>query len=144
MARQGLRIRNDAGVDPEIKAAVIAFSKWIRQNYDFPVRIVVYIKNKKYIKAMDGELVSATCFLPYSKSVEPYARVSVGDYEKVKEKRGRDNALAGILTSVTHELTHYFRWIDDSEYDDIKREERKACRLARKIVNDYATTREHP
>lgn len=113
MARQGLRIRNDAGVDPEIKA-------------------------------MDGELVSATCFLPYSKSVEPYARVSVGDYEMVKEKRGRDNALAGILTSVAHELTHYFRWIDDSEYDDIKREERKACRLARKIVNDYATTREHP
>lgn len=144
MARQGLRIRNDAGVDPEIKAAVNAFSKWIRQNYDFPVRIVVYIKNKKYIKAMDGELVSATCFLPYSKSVEPYARVSVGDYEMVKEKRGRDNALAGILTSVAHELTHYFRWIDDSEYDDIKREERKACRLARKIVNDYATTREHP
>ncbi len=144
MARQGLRIRNDAGVDPEIKAAVIAFSKWIRQNYDFPVRIVVYIKNKKYIKAMDGELVSATCFLPYSKSVEPYARVSVGDYEMVKEKRGRDNALAGILTSVAHELTHYFRWIDDSEYDDIKREERKACRLARKIVNDSATTREHP
>ncbi len=144
MARQGLRIRNDAGVDPEIKAAVIAFSKWIRQNYDFPVRIVVYIKNKKYIKAMDWELVSATCFLPYSKSVEPYARVSVGDYEKMKEKRGRDNALAGILTSVAHELTHYFRWIDDSEYDDKKREERKACRLARKIVNDYATTREHP
>ena len=33
MARQGLRIRNDAGVDPEIKAAVIAFSKWIRQNF---------------------------------------------------------------------------------------------------------------
>lgn len=144
MVRQGLRIRNDAGVDPEIKAAVIAFSKWIRQNYDFPVRIVVYIKNKKYIKAMDGELVSATCFLPYSKSVEPYARVSVGDYEMVKEKRGRDNALAGILTSVAHELTHYFRWIDDSEYDDIKREERKGCRLARKIVNDSATTREHP
>ncbi len=144
LPRSGLRIRNEKDVDREIKRAVIEFAQWVRKHYDFPVRIVVYIKNRKLIKAMDGEMVSATCFLPFSKEVEPYARVSVGDYETVKEKRGQDNALAGILCSVAHELTHYFRWLSDEEFDDEEKEEKTVSRLARRMVNSYSETREHP
>lgn len=143
-ARSGLRIRNEKDVDFEIKRAVIEFAQWVRKNYDFSVRIVVYIKNREFIKAKDGELVSATCFLPCSKNVEPYARVSIGNYEEEKRRSGIDNALAGILCSAAHELTHYFRWMNDEEFEDNEKEERVVSRMAKRMIKSYATTREHP
>ena len=32
------------------------FGKWLRKEYFFPIRVPVYVKGKKYIKAMDGEM----------------------------------------------------------------------------------------
>ncbi|MCB6415509.1 hypothetical protein LI221_10615 [Faecalimonas umbilicata] len=59
------------------------------------------------------------------------------------ERVGKDNALAGILHSITHELSHYYQWIKD--YDiDIEKSERQAKYYATVIVEDYAETREHP
>lgn len=92
---------------------------------------------------MDGELVSATFFEPVNRQDEPYARIATGDYQQLKEKIGRDNALASILLSVAHELTHYFQWINDIRLTAIG-EERQASRYARFILDEYADVVEHP
>ena len=141
--RNGLRIRNDAGLHPEVKRACTEFACWLRKEEKFPIRITVYIKNVSHIKALDGEMVSATCFLPFSKSEEPYAKVSAGDFESEMKKIGKDNALAEILHSVAHELTHYFCWINDDDMTDDE-EECYAKEYADWLLDSYAMTREHP
>ena len=141
--RSGLRLRFETGVDPEVKRACQEFCKWLRREYFFPVRVPIYVKAAEQIKAMDGDMVSGTCFLPYDRKEEPYIRVSAGDYYEMEKRRGQDNALAAILMSIAHELTHYFQWINNLELTPIG-EERQASAYAGFILDEYAETREHP
>lgn len=141
--RSGIRICADNDVNSEVKRACKEFIKWLRSQYYFPMRVPIYLKNTKQIKAMSGEMVSATFFGPFDKKQEPYIRVSVGDYEDLLIQRGKDNALAAILHSIAHELSHYFQWIKDCNITD-KQRERQATYYAEQILYDYAETRDHP
>ena len=61
----------------------------------------------------------------------------------MKEKNGQDNALAAILGSIIHELTHYFQWVNDLQLTEIGIE-RQAKNYVKIILSEYAETREHP
>ena len=88
-------------------------------------------------------MASATFFFPFDTNDEPYARVATGDYFELLEKRGKDNALASILSSIAHELTHYFQWINGINLTEMGAE-RQATAYARFILDEYAETRKHP
>lgn len=141
--RKGVRLRCDKDIDPEVRRACKEFCKWLRTEYEFPVRVPIYLKNSSRLKAMDGEMASATFFVPYDQYQEPYIRVAVGDYQELLKKRGKDNALAAYICSMAHELTHYFQWVNGIELTPIG-EERQAVRYAGLILDKYAETREHP
>lgn len=141
--RYGLRLRFDEDVDVEVKRACKEFCIWLRKEYYFPQRVVIYFKSSKVIKTKAGEMVSATFFEPFDKNVEPYIRISTGDYQDLLIRRGKDNALAAILCSIAHELTHYFQWINDIKLTEVGAE-RQATRYANLVVDEYSQTREHP
>jgi hypothetical protein len=137
--RSGLRLRFEQGINSEVRRALLEFSRWLRSQVDFPIRVVAYIKCARRLKSMDGEICSATFFQPYDKDVEPYIRVSTGDYLELLDRRGKDNALAAILHSLAHEVAHYEQWVNDRP-TSCKGAANKATRLVKK----YALTREHP
>ena len=132
--RTGLRLRFENGVNTEVKRACMEFCQWLRKEYYFPQRVVIYFKKSEKIKAQDGDMVSATFLGPYDRNLEPYIRVSTGDYEEILARRGKDNALAAILMSVAHELTHYYQWVNDIELTNIG-EERQAKNYASFIID---------
>ena len=148
--RKGIRLRFEKGIDPEVKRASMKFVNWLRTQYEFPMRVPIYFKASKTITAMDGEEVSATFFGPYDKTQEPYIRVSTGDYEDLLKKmdQNQDNALAAILRSIAHELSHYFQWLKDiDDFTDEKmdeKRERQALYYSREIIYDYADVTDHP
>lgn len=141
--RYGMRLRCDRDIDPEVRRACKEFCKWLRLKYEFPVRIPIYLKNSAMIRAMDGEMVSATFFGPYDKYQEPYIRVAVGDYQELLKKKQKDDILASYICSIAHELTHYYQWLNGVELTPIG-EERQAGRYASLILKKYAETRKHP
>lgn len=141
--RMGVRLKSDAMVDPEVKRACREFLVWLRRQYVFPIRVPIYLKAVEKIEARDGEMVSATCFLPFDKCVEPYIRIAVGDYYAIRAKKGQDTALAAILSSIAHELTHYFQWVNDITLTLIG-EERQATQYSISILDEYAQTRDRP
>ena len=141
--RTGVRIRFDKNVDTEVKRSCKEFIAWLRKQYFFPQRVLIYIKATEKIKAVDGDLVSATCLLPFDKKMEPYIRVSTGTYYELKERKGQDNALATILHSIAHELTHYYQWVNDISLTEVGME-RQAKAYAGFIIDEYSQTREHP
>ena len=61
------------------------------------------------IEATDGDYVSALFVEPFMGPEYPHIYIAVGDYDVQKKEAGQDNALGGILRSVAHELTHYYR-----------------------------------
>ncbi|MDF2536093.1 MAG: tetratricopeptide repeat protein [Bacillales bacterium] len=141
--RSGLRLVCDSGIDSEVRRACKDFFKWLRTEYYFPIRVPVYVKHTHKIMARDGELVSATFLGPFDRDVEPYIRVAVGDYQDILKNRGKDNALASILGSIAHELTHYFQWVNNINLTEFGYE-RQATKYAKYILEEYADTREHP
>jgi len=142
--RTSLRMRFDKDVDSEVRRACKEFAAFLRKEYFFPIRVVVYIKNKPRIMAMDGDIVYGTFWsMDDDYSVEPHIRVAAGDYNDLVTKWGKDSALTVILLTIAHELTHYFQWINALKLTSIGME-RQATRYARYILDEYAETREHP
>ena len=141
--RTGLRLRFDRHVDPEVRAACIAFCGWMRTEYYFPLRLPVYVKSARRVRTMDGDFVCGSFFEPANYKDEPYIRIATGDFPELLGEIGRDNALASILWTMAHEITHYFQWINALDLTDVGRE-RQASRYAKYILSEYAETREHP
>jgi hypothetical protein len=138
--RPGLRIRCEQGVYPEVRRACLEFAKWLRIEFEFPIRVVVYLKKDYQIKSrFDKELVSGIFLGPFDKSEEPYIRIATGDYLELLAENGQDDALAAILGTIAHELGHYYQWIDDLELD-----EEGAENNSEYMIDLYAETRDHP
>lgn len=142
--RTGLRLRFDKDIDSEVRRACKEFAVFLRREYFFPIRVVVYIKNVKKLTAMDGDKVYGTFWSMYDDyNIEPHIRVAAGDYTDLCHKWGKDSALTAILSTIAHELTHYFQWINALKLTPIG-QERQATNYARYILDEYAETREHP
>jgi len=137
--RTGIRIRGGRG-NPHVRAALVRFAKWLRQEYEFPIRVPVYLFPSKQIVTMHGDRVSASFFAPFDRSVEPFIRIATGDYAQLKKELGRDNALAAFLQSLAHELVHYQQWVATGGTS----ERGGVIRQAQRIVQRYAQTTDHP
>jgi hypothetical protein len=136
--RTGIRIIGHRG-HPEVKDALIRFAKWLRNNYEFPIRVPVYLRPECELISMHGEQCSASFFAPWDQKVEPYIRIATGEYEAEKKEFGRDNALAGYLGSLAHEVVHYQQWVKDNNVHD-----RGVVVKASNMVKRYSYTVDHP
>ena len=141
--RNSLRLRFEKDINLEVRRACTQFARWLRREFYFPIRVTIYFKNNPIIIARDGQHVSATFLRPSSKDDEPYIKIATGDYQELFIKWGKDNALAAILGTISHELTHYFQWLNNINLTEIG-EERQAINYGYKIVYEYSQTREHP
>jgi hypothetical protein len=111
----------------------------LRSQVEFPIRLPVYLTAGERVRTVDGQLASASIFLPWSRKVEPYIRVATGDYNVLRRARGRDNALAAYLSSLSHEIVHYKQWVETGRVS-----ERGVVTKARGLVEKYARTVDHP
>lgn len=137
---KGIRVRYPKDMDGRLKGFFCDFVKWLRCRYAFPVRVNVYLKNTEQIRAMDGEYVSAAIFTPFDRSETPYIRIAVGDFYELREKHGEFNALCSTVSSLAHELTHYYQWLSGEEKSEVC-EERQARYYARKKVYEFLEER---
>ena len=122
-----------------MRAALIRFARWLRREFEFPIRVPVYLFPSEHIVTMHGDRVSASFFAPFNRSVEPFIRIATGDYPQLSKELGRDNALAAFLQSLAHELVHYEQWVATGETS-----ERGVTRRAQRIVERYSLTTDHP
>jgi len=136
--RTGIRIRGHRG-HPEVRGALIRFARWLRKNYEFPIRVPVYLSPHKEIVTIDGNKAEVSFFAPYDRNVEPYIRIATGDYPAEKREQGRDNALASYICALAHQVIHYQEWVETGELWE-KGVERKATAILRR----YELTTDHP
>ena len=136
--RAGIRILGARG-HPEVRGALVRYAGWLRREYDFPIRVPVYLSLKERIVTVDGEVVTASFFAPWNRSVEPYIRIATGDYLALKRQRGRDDALAAFITSLNHEVVHYQQWVKTGRVW-----ERGVDRKAMAMLQAYAATVDRP
>lgn len=141
--RKGIKIDFDKEVNMDLRNAIKTMIAWLRTEYEFPIRVRIYIKKDLLVKATDGDRVSDFFFWPANRYDEPYIKLAAGDYNELLERLGRDDAIATILIALLQEITHYFQWINGLEFADPSLDE-QAKKCARAVLNDYADTRDHP
>lgn len=134
--RIGLRMHYDRHINNFLKCILVHYVNWIRKNYQFPIRINVYIKNRSQIKALDSSSVSATFFGPFDRLQEPYIKVAVGDFNDWIKETDLFQAVCSVLSSLAHEFTHYYQWVNNFNLTEVQ-EERQANYFSRKIVYLY-------
>ena len=117
---------------------MVRYARWLRRRFEFPIYIPVYLLPGQVVRTMHGEECSASIFLPWSRKQEPYIRVATGDYPKLKRERGRDNAIAAFLVSLSHEVLHYRQWIETGNSTE-RGVVTKASRLVRQYAREVAT-----
>lgn len=138
MRRSGLRIIGSRG-NPVVARSCVRYARWLRRNYDFPIRVPVYLAPGKTVRCHDGREGSASFFGPFRRDEEPFICIATGDYEELLAERGRDNALAAYLHSFSHEVLHYLQWLKKG-----RASERGVNRTASRMVEKYAQTTRHP
>lgn len=143
VTRSGLRVYFEKDVHGDVKRACKDMIKWLRSQYVFPKRVRLYVKASKRIKSMYGDMVCGTFFRPIDREVEPYIRIATGDYLDLVSECGEADALAAIIWTILHELTHYYQWLNDIELTPIG-EERQATQYANRMLYEYAQTRDTP
>ncbi|HEX3655750.1 MAG TPA: hypothetical protein VHV55_08095 [Pirellulales bacterium] len=98
-----------------MRDALIRYASWLRSQHHFPVRIPVYLlPGEKFVTA-ENETVVSSFFAPFDRSQEPYIRIATGDFPQLRRDRGRANALAAFILSLSRQLTHYWQWVRTGE-----------------------------
>lgn len=49
---------------------------------------------------------------------EPYIKVATGDFTKGKQEYGVFQMLFNTLNTLSHEIQHYYQWLDDELFDE--------------------------
>lgn len=141
--RSGIYLRIEKNVNDDVKKSLKKFAKWLRKNYKFPIRLPIYVKATDYVKTKDGDYVVGSFFEPNDYFTEPYIKISTGDYEDLLNEIGKDNALASFIYTLSHEITHYYQWINRVE-KSVDDREIEADYYGDYILQQYADCVESP
>ncbi len=134
--RSGLRVVTRRG-HRLLRGAALRYATWLRAHYEFPMRVPIYLLPGKTVRTMHGERCSASFFAPWSPKDEPHIRIATGDYPELLRELGRDNALAAVLCSISHEIVHYQQWVATGEIWE-KGVDRKAARMVERYAREVA------
>ena len=124
---------------PEVRRALIQYARWLRKVCVFPIRVPVYLFPSRTIVTQDGVHVTASFFAPFDRNVEPLIRIATGDYPELKQLRGKNDALAAFIMSLSHEVVHYNQWLETGTTS-----ERGAIVKARSMLRRYASEVNRP
>jgi hypothetical protein len=129
--RTGLRVCGQRG-NKEVKKSILRFAKWLRQEYEFPIRVPVYLLPGETFLTVDGESCVASFFAPWNRNEEPYIRLATGDYQGLKRKYGKHAALGMNIESMARQIVRYQNWVRTGKLSD-----RGVHKKGRQLIEKY-------
>ena len=100
----------------EIKELFLLFSKWLRKNYVFPIHLNIYIVDKEKVKLKNNQLVYGR--FRYYENRTPVIHIPAKIEQYVKDSYEINEIFDGVLSSLVHELTHYYQFVLDLELSE--------------------------
>ena len=131
---QGLSLHFEKGIEPGFRTLCIRFANWLRNKYSFPIHINVYIKDCEKIRLVGGEMAYGG--FRYFENRSPYIRIPARIEPNVREEYDETESYYSILSSLVHELTHYYQWIAGLKQTDAV-SERQANYFRFRIIEQF-------
>lgn len=108
---KGVSLHFEKGIEPEFRKLCIQFVRWLRKNYCFPVHVHIYIKDCEKIRLLNGQMAYGG--FRYFEHRPPYIRIPARVEAHLREEYEDLDIYYSILSSLVHELTHYYQWVAD-------------------------------
>lgn len=109
--RSGLQLRFSRRVHPFVRREITTYCRWLRAHYQFPVQVKVTVPNALKLLSRDGDLCWGLCLLPDDPDDSVCICVAGGFRQSLSEEE-RCSFLYATLGTLTHELGHYFQYIN--------------------------------
>ena len=110
---KNIKIVYDAGVDKYVKNVIYNFCRNLETNYQFAAPLNIYVENKPYVVASDGDKVVSVSWHPwklYEREECAYIKLAAGDYADLAKERGRINAVYAIMRPLSDAIVAYLTW----------------------------------
>lgn len=133
-ASQGISLHFEKGIEPAFRKLCIQFVSWLRNNYTFPVHTNIYIKNCEQIRLVGGKMAYGG--FRYFENRHPYIRIPARIEPELRAEYEDIDIYYSILSSLVHELTHYYQWVAGSEQTDAV-SERQANYFRFRIIEQF-------
>lgn len=131
---QGISFRYERGIDNNLHELYLDFSKWLRQKYVFPLHLTVYVLNQEKVILRNGA-VRYGIFRWYPKRL-PSIKVPSKVEETLLKECSIEEIYEMILSSLVHEITHYYQWALSLEQTNAV-SERQANYYRYRIIDQY-------
>lgn len=109
LANQGISFRYDKGIEPELRALYLDYSRWLRKKYVFPVHLTVYVLNQEKVMLRNGAWRYGS-FRWYPKR-SPRIKLPSKVEEELLAQFSSAEIYEMILSSLVHEISHYYQWV---------------------------------
>ena len=135
----------DEEIDNELRKYLIAFCRWLRERFWFPIKCKICIDYYTYYKDLDNRSKDALSIFYYPRIDDqgyllayPRINIAVASYKKQIKKHSRDEVFSHYSGLLSHELTHYFQWCLSETDKRTKRSlEIEANKWAEYLTNEY-------
>lgn len=131
---QRISLHFEKGIEPAFRTLCIQFANWLRNNYCFPVHINIYIKDCEKIRLVGGQLAYGG--FRYFENRSAYIRIPARIEPDVREEYEDMDIYYSILSSLVHELTHYYQWVAELEQTESV-SERQANYFRFRIIEQF-------
>ena len=131
---RGVSLHFDKGIDECLRREYMAFARWLRKTYVFPVHIHVYLVNAEKIRLVSGRMAYGG--FRYFDERPPRIRVASAIERHLLGEYTEEELREQILSSFVHELSHYYQWVLGLEQSDAV-SERQANYYRYRILERY-------
>lgn len=131
---QGISFHYQKGLDIDIKKQFLSFSAWLRKNYIFPVHINIYILNCETIQLRNWHIAYGS--FRWFPDRNPIIRIPAAINFELLTEYTKEEIIKSILSSLVHELSHYYQWVLDSGQQNSV-SERQANYFRFRIIDQY-------
>ncbi|WP_301389549.1 hypothetical protein [Enterococcus entomosocium] len=106
-------------VNKLIAKKIINYIEWLSKNYEFPLQVDINITGAKFVyNSITVEKVIGTFYAPFDKTERSRIKISTGDFAQLMKLHGKEDAIFYMLETISHEIQHYYQWVDDLDFDE--------------------------
>lgn len=132
-----LKLHFENGIDADLKKQYIDLAKWLRKTYAFPAVLNVHILNAEKVRLDNGNYAYGS-FKWFNKR-SPRIKIPSAVEETIRQEYTTEEIYEMILSSMIHEITHYYQWIEGSKQTNSV-SERQANYYRYKILEEFYCT----
>lgn len=131
----GLFLRFDDCVHEYIRDWLCEYARWLRKRFVFPVRVYVYCKYGVKVPCRYSPPAYGVILLPDSRSQYPNIRIACSKYARGEPVTDAlDDETGFVMYTFTHEIMHYFQYINGQTGKSDRSLDWQASYYAKKIL----------